>query len=370
VIAGFRRLLSSWRGEGAGSATVPPMDGVLSPNQAIEEAPVIVTAEAPDNLASDGRRVLYSTGSVVMALTANGTAASTQNFAGFEQPVSALALHPDGAVAIGMAGQVLLRGGAHGGKVLTTAGDRRMLCPTALLFADANTLLVTLGSQQNEPEAWKHDLMQRNASGSVWKIDLGSGAATCLGDRLAYPNGLLLARDGSLTVSESWRNQVVRLRTDERPTTLLADITGYPARLSPTADGTGAWLAVFAPRSQLIEFVLREPDYRKSMMAELDPQFWIAPSLSPTQSFLEPMQFGGLKQLGQLKAWAPTRSYGLVVRLDGESEPQESFHSRADGRRHGVTSCLELGGRLLATAKGGNAIVSIPVAAAGRGQQR
>lgn len=368
MIAGLRRLIQSWRGEGAGSATVPPMDGVLSPNQAIEEAPVLVTAEAPDNLASDGRRILFSTGPTVMVLTTDGATASAQDFARFEQPVSALALHGDGTVAIGMPGQVLLRGGTHDGKVLTLAGDRRMMCPTALLFADANTLLVALGSQQNEAEAWKHDLMQRNSSGSVWRVDLGSGAATCLADRLAWPNGLLLGRDGSLTVSESWRNRLVKVRSGERPAILPADITGYPARLAPTADGAGSWLAVFAPRSQLIEFVLREADYRKSMMAELDPQFWIAPSLSPPQSFLEPMQFGGLKQLGQLKAWAPTRSYGLVVRIDGESDPQESFHSRADGRRHGITSCLEMNGRLLATAKGGNAIVSIPLNTTGAGR--
>jgi hypothetical protein len=367
MIAGLRGLLRSWRGEGAGSATVPPMDGVLSPNQAIEEAPVLVTADAPDNLGSDGRRILFSTGGAVMALATDGATATTQPFANFEKPVSALALHADGAVAIGTAGRVLIRGGAHDGAELTTIGDRRILCPTALHFTDTDTLLVALGSQQNPPEAWKHDLMQRNASGSVWKIDLGSGQATCLADRLAWPNGLLFARDGTLTVSESWRNQLLALRPGGRPSVRLADITGYPARLAPTADGAGAWLAVFAPRSQLIEFVLREHDYRRSMMAELDPQFWIAPSLSATQSFLEPMQFGGLKQLGQLKAWAPTRSYGLVVRLESECEPDLSFHSRADGVRHGITSCLEVNGWLLVTSKGGNAIVSVPMAA---GQSR
>jgi hypothetical protein len=75
------------------------------------------------------------------------------------------------------------------------------------------------------------------------------------------------------------------------------------------------------------------------------------------------MQVGELKQLGILKPWAPARSYGLVVRLDGEQEPQSSLHSRADGRRHGITSCVEIGSRLLATSKGGDAIVSIPLEA-------
>ena len=146
---------------------------------------------------------------------------------------------------------------------------------------------------------------------------------------------------------------------------LHGDLPGYPGRISPAADGW--WLAVFAPRSQLVEFVLREPGYRRSMLAEGEEEYWIAPSLHPSRSFLEPMQLGGLKQLGILKPWAPTRSYGLIVGLDAEGEPRRSFHSRADGGRHGVTSSLEGGGRLVLTAKGGNTIVAIGLGQAAGG---
>ena len=129
--------------------------------------------------------------------------------------------------------------------------------------------------------------------------------------------------------------------------------------MSPAAGG-GYWLAVFAPRSQLIEFVLRERDFRTCMMDEVDEGLWIAPTLEPTQTFLEPLQGGALKHLGILKPWAPTRSFGLVVRLDEDFQPLFSMHSRADGRRHGITSCLEIDGRLLTTSRGGNVIVSLP----------
>ncbi|HEY1721616.1 MAG TPA: hypothetical protein VGG27_10255 [Magnetospirillaceae bacterium] len=360
MIALVKRAFDAWRGSGPSAVTVPPMDGALRPNQAIEEAPVLLEIAAPDNLVHDGTRLLFSSGSTVYAMKATGT----ESVAAFDRPVSALALHPGGAMAIGLEGRGLeLRGGQHDGKVITELGGRPVLCPTALLFTDENTLLVALGSQQNAPERWKHDLMQRNASGSVWQVDLTNGKATCFADRLAYPYGLLAAGDGGVVVSESWRNQLIRIHPNRKPKVELSDISGYPARLAPTADGAGSWLAVFAPRSQLLEFVLHEPDYCDQMIQEIDPQFWIAPSLSATQSFLEPMQLGGLKQLGILKPWAPTRSYGLVVNLDGAFEPQVSFHSRADGRRHGITSCVEVSGRLLATSKGGNAIVSIPLAA-------
>jgi hypothetical protein len=342
------------------------MDGALHPNQAIEEAPVLLAVAAPDNLVHDGARLLFSSGGAVQSLKTDGVSASAEPFAAFEHPVTALALHPGGGVAVGLDdGRILVRGGRHDGMVLTELGGRATVCPTALLLADENTLLVALGSQQNAPQKWKHDLMQRNASGSVWRVDLDNGQATCLADRLAYPYGLLLTRDGGITVSESWCHQLVRLQPSAKPKIQLTDITGYPARLAPAADGTGSWLSVFAPRSQLVAFVLRDRDYCNQMMREIEPELWIAPSLSATQSFLEPMQLGGLKQLGMLKPWAPTRSYGLVVRLDGAYEPQSSFHSRADGQRHGITSCVEVNGRLLTTSKGGHAIMSIPLAAEG-----
>ena len=39
-----------------------------------------------------------------------------------------------------------------------------------------------------------------------------------------------------------------------------------------------------------------------------------------------------------------------------------SFHSRANGRRHGITGAIERDGRVLVAAKGGNAILSLAVA--------
>jgi len=358
----LRRVMDFWRASGPYSVTVPPMDGVLSPNQVIEEAPVLVAVKAPDNLVSAGDRVLFSTEGTLVALSTDGHIARTEQLTGFERPISALALRPDGATALGFGGgRVVLRGGRHDGMTLTRFQDRPVLCPTALLFLDDDRLLVALGSQQNPPEDWQRDLIERNTSGSVWLCNLATGEQTCLADGLAYPAGLLQGSDDGLIIAESWRNQLLALRPGAKPVVALPDITGYPSRLAPRADGTGSWLSVFAPRNQLIEFVLRERDFRQSMMKELDPQFWVAPSLSAPQSYQEPMQFGSLKQLGILKAWAPTRSYGLVVGLDNHCEPQTSFHSRADGRRHGITSSIETGGRLLATSKGGDVIVSIPV---------
>ena len=80
------------------------------------------------------------------------------------------------------------------------------------------------------------------------------------------------------------------------------------------------------------------------------------PALS--RSPFEPTQQGGVKQLGVLKPWSPSRSYGLVARLDAALRPVVSFHSRANGRRHGVTSCLMWDGRLYFAAKGDRVVAA------------
>jgi len=355
MISAIRNLFDAWRGAGAYSVTVPPMDGALSPNQVIEDSPLALEAGAPDNLTSDGSSVFFSSGNEVRALRGS----SSERVAVFESPVTALAACPGGGFAAGLDdGRIVLKGGRHDGAILSKVGGRDIKCPTALGFAGDGALVVAVGSAQNPASRWKRDFMQKNAAGSVWRVPIG-GEAECLADGLAFPYGLLPQQDGSVIVSESWRNQLIRVARGRQPAVELGDIAGYPARLAPAVGG-GAWLAVFAPRSQLIEFVLREKDYRQSMMTEVPEYLWVAPSISAPQTFLEPLQGGGLKHLGIVKPWAPTRSYGLVLRLDEAFQPVFSMHSRADGRRHGITSCLEADGRLLATSKGGDAIVSLP----------
>src|SRR5262249_57725813 len=118
-------------------------------------------------------------------------------------------------------------------------------------------------------------------------------------------------------------------------------------------------VGVLGGGGRVIGFSLAEDAYRTEMMREVPRACWIAPALASGESFLEPLQCGGVKTMGIHKPWSPTRSYGLVVRLDAAMRPVASFHSRANGERHGVTSVLEVGRRVLVAAKGGNAILDL-----------
>jgi strictosidine synthase-like protein len=346
----FDPILDVFRGK---AVTIPPMDGALKPNTALDDAPVVLEIEAPDNLCVDGGQLVFSSGNTVFVLR-SGQADEIQRF---DAPVTALAVSPSGDVAIGFDNGELGLIPCHGSlRDLSAIAD--LACPTALAFDASGALYVAQGSARHRPSDWAVDLMRKNASGSVWRIDpAGKSAAKMVTQGLAFPNGLLVDRD-SVIVVESWRHRVIRLSEGGAQKPILQKLPGYPARLAPAADG-GAWLTLFAPRNRLIEFILLEDAYREQMMRDVPREYWIAPALSSGKSFLEPLQCGGVKTMGIHKPWSPSRSYGLVVKLDAQLRPVASFHSRANGSRHGITSVAEVGGRVFAASKGGNAILEI-----------
>ncbi len=351
----FGNALDRWFGRGTASITVPPMDGAFRPNDLLDAGLPVLERPAPDGLALTARGLVVSSGHSLIGLDRPDEAP----LGVFDSEIGALAGLPDGGLAVGLAdGRIVLVGGQHDGLII--AASAGIGCITALAPAEGRTLLVANGSTSNGPAAWKRDLMQKNASGSVWRIDLAGGSERqLLAGGLAYPYGLL--DDGAaVIVSESWRSALMRIwpGASGRRAPVLENLPAYPSRLSRADDGT-IWLALFAPRSQIVEFVLTEDRYRRRMIDEVDPDFWVAPSLRAGRMPQEPTQQGGVRQLGVLKPWSPARSCGLAAHLDVAYRPIASFHSRASGHRHGVTSCLAFGGRLYVCAKGDGVVASL-----------
>jgi hypothetical protein len=198
--------------------------------------------------------------------------------------------------------------------------------------------------------------MERGATGRVvcWNAD--NGRVDVLASGLRYAHGVL-PTTSAVVFSESWAH---RLMVPGQERALLAELPAYPSRMAPAADG-GFWLCCFVCRTQLVEFVLREPAYRRRMLREVDPRYWIAPALSSGQSFLEPLQGAGVKQMGVLKPWAPPRSYGLVLRVAADGRVLSSLHSQVDGVHHGITAVLEYDGALWVVSKGSARLLRIPL---------
>ena len=348
MISYFKRAMDNFRGSGEAAVTVPSLDGAIRPNHLLERAKVAATAEAPDQIVASDGTVLYSSGPSLYLL-GDGT-----EFHRFDSTISAVAAGPDGVLAVGLTqGCAQIVGGRHDGVVLEEAFS----CPVALLFDGADTLFVANGSAQYPANQWKHDLMSKGCSGSVWRVNLANQQAERIMDKLAWPYGLGLS-PGGLIVTEAWKHRVSQRGSDGKVTHVLNDLPGYPARISPTADG-GWWLAVFAPRNQLTEFILRESVFRARMMAEIEPDHWAAPALEQSDTYMRPLQGGAQKHLGVVKPWAPALSYGLVIRLDHKLYPLFSQHSRADGRRHGITSVVEIDQQVYAASKGGDVVLAL-----------
>ena len=338
-------FLTRFLGRGEAAVTVPALDGGLKPNNLLEELPSAVSAQAPDTVVHWQGAALWSEGNRLVS-------ASGKEILVLDREITALAASQE-MIAVAMDKDIRLLDGQL--RDVTPGLTSRFNCVTALAL-DADALWVCCGSDSYAPQDWRRDLMELNRRGSVSRVDLETGKVTVVKTGLGFPCGIVVRGD-RIAVSEAWRSQIIEIDASGATQVLLDEIPGYPGRLSPRPGGY--WLCIFAPRSPLFEFVLREPAYRKAMLETVHPDHWVAPKYSSGQDFNEPMQGGALKQMGILKPWAPTLSYGLVVALNDAFIPQFSYHSRAGGTRHGITSAVEIDGKLMLAGRGSNELLTL-----------
>ncbi|MCG6206104.1 hypothetical protein LPW26_15750 [Rhodopseudomonas sp. HC1] len=351
MIPALREFAHRFLGRGEGAITVPPFDGALKPNQALEHAETVAELPAAEDLATDGTVLYVADGDAVLRMEGDKLTPVRR----FEQPLTALCALPDGRLAVALAGREV-RVFAPGDGADIVINGSGMTAVNALAPGRSGTLLATDGSTERAYAEWGRDLLSRGRSGRLLSIDLASRKVEVVASGLRYAFGAAASGDAVL-VSESWSHQLIAIG-DGAAKPVLDHLPMYPSRLTPAPDG-GFWLTAFTARTQLIEFVLREATYRRRMMAEIDPEFWIVPRLRAGQSFREPMQGAHLKTMGVIKPWAPPRSYGLVVRLGRDYAPLYSLHSRVDGSNHGVVAAVEIAGSLYVLAKGPGRLLRI-----------
>ncbi|MBR0949279.1 hypothetical protein [Bradyrhizobium canariense] len=357
MIAAVREFANRFLGRGDATITVPSFDGALKPNQKLESVETLLTCEAPEDLAVDGPNLFIADGRRLLCFNA-GSASQVRSF---EQPVSALCALPGGGIAVALGGrEVRLYANPSAEQPRVTFAEAAFNAINALTLADDNTLIATDGSATCGVDDWARDLMELNRTGRVFRLDPGSKTVTALAQGLGHAFGACAYGNGVL-VSESWRHRLALVTPGASPRSVLGHLPVYPSRLAK-ASGGGYWLTAFTARTQLIEFVLREPAYRRRMMAEIAPEYWVAPRLRSGISFKEPMQGAHIKTMGVIKPWAPPRSYGLVIRLNADGQPLYSLHSRVDGVNHGVVAAVEMGDDLVLIAKGPGRVLRVPLA--------
>jgi hypothetical protein len=332
-----------------GQNAIPPLDGALSPNDRLDGCTIIGEAlpDVDDMVPAGDGGVYVSAGRRVLKLSGRDLA-ERRLVAEFEGDAGGLALHPDGRLLVCVAGRGLaaVDPARPDPRWLDSVEGRALTGLLSVAVAPDGRIFAVEGSTGRTPDQWRHDLMEKRQNGRLVACGPTLKDAQVLLRDLPYPYGIAVSADGrSLWLTESWAHRLSRFPLTSnglgQGEIVAGNLPGYPARLHPDGHG-GFFLGLFARRTHLIEFVLKEDDFREEMMRTMAPNYWIAPALAGGQDCLEPMQIGGVKALGIQKPWAPPRSYGLLVHLDGEGEATDSLHSRAGGRFHGVTGACRV----------------------------
>ncbi len=350
------------------------LDGPLSPNAHLEIAPQILAHfERPDDAVLGADGALYVSDGKRILRCESPDFSQAREWARFDQAVSALAVLPDGGLVAALEGEGLRLLDQQGivRHSLGNSGDRALRCITALAVTRSGHIYFCDASQFSPSGDWLQDLMSTRApSGAIFVADPHLRRAELKVDGLAWPNGLALADDDkALWFNEAWNHSLSRMDVASGQSRVVQpNLAFYPARLRADSQGN-LWQACFALRSPLVEFVLREHAYREDMIATISPDLWIGPSLRAGVDCREPAQFGSLKKLGIHKPWAPARSYGLVVKFSPRGAPSQSWHSRVDGSRHGVTSVCPLpDGDVLAVSKGHGLLLRLSASRSHQGE--
>lgn len=357
-----RKFLDRALGRGSASIAVPVMDGALHPNGKLDHAQIVAVDRSFDGLASDGNTLWITSGAKLFRLDGRSLVADIV----FDEVITAIAASSDGRhLAVALGGSSI--------QVFERQQDRWRLAATmpellqhparhinGLCFDGDTTLLATDGSLARPYDEWCHDLLELGETGRVirWRFaDATAHAPTVIASGLKYAYGPL-AVNGSVLYSESWRHRVRAIGENLELRDVTPELPAYPSRMSPATDGN-IWLTCFIRRTQMVEFILKEREYCRRMISEVDPRYWMAPAFSTGDSFLEPIQRASVKQMGILKPWAPSRSYGLVIKVAPTGRLIQSIHSLADGKNHGITAAAENQGALYMVSRGAGRLLKI-----------
>lgn len=238
-----------------------------------------------------------------------------------------LAWDPEGALLICDADRGLLRWTEDGGlRTLSTAAD-------GLPFGFTNDVDVGPdGVVYFSDASWRYgiddyvvDLLDGHPRGRLLRYDPVTRETSTLLSELAFANGVAVDPSGDyLLVAETWRYRVLRywLRGPRagQAEPFIEGLDGFPDGVSAVpADEPGPvrfWVALFAPRRSISDFVASRPNLRRVVL--------------------------GLPR----ESWPQPRRAGLVLGLDADGAVIETLADPSGDRVWGVTSVEQRGGQL------------------------
>jgi hypothetical protein len=325
------------------------LEGVLGPNSRLDEA-AAMEVERPDALAvtADGQ-LLVSSGHSVYTL--NGWGEAPRPWSRFEGPVTALTSSAGGLVAVGLSGGAI-KVHAASGQPLDWSFAPKIGSIAHLAFLSETELAIVNHGYASDQDVLSMASWDDARRGSVTATSR-DGTARSLAKALHCPMGLCHDERGDLIVTELEKACVIDLSGEVR----RSGFPGYLGRIRKTANGY--LLACLSRRDPLIEFLKTEKEFVAEMKATIEPRHWIAPRASPDFSHDFPIELGTTRLFGEVKPWAPSFSYGLLIMLDENFMPKGSAQSRANGRRHAISDALVWNGDMIAVSKASGEILNL-----------
>jgi hypothetical protein len=325
-----------------------PLEGALGPNSRLDNCDAFAMAKPDAICVNRDGQLLVSSGSSIFIIRQWGKA--PEHWRSFDAPVSALAVSEDGRVAVGLAGGRIAVCSPSGE---TLRGWNPSSNPRAiadcLFLSEDDLAVVDHGYGRDEPilslAPW-----DGAARGQVLAINQ-AGETRIIVAGLHCPMGIAPGPAGSLVLTELERARVI----DSSGKVLQSGFPAYLARIRKV-DG-GYAIACLSRRDPLIEFLKTEGDFVARMKSNIDPQHWISPRASPEFSHDFPIELGATRLFGEIKPWAPSFSYGLVIETDPDLTPVGSAHSRANGHRHAISDVTEWNGSLIAVSRASEEIL-------------
>lgn len=327
------------------------LEGVLGPNGKLDEADGL-RIEAPDAIAvaADGR-LLFSSGNRVMALQSWDD--NPAPLAVLDTTVTALCCSTSGLVAVGLLGGrvIVLDGSGKQVDGWTLPDGFAASIVDCAFFSDDELLLVDCG-YETDAELLARASWDDEGNGQLIALRR-SGQMRVLMSGLHCPMGVCLDASDQIFVSLLERASIV----DAKGEIVQSGYPGYPGRVRRTS--TGYALACLSRRDPLIEFLKTETAFVAEMKARIAPRHWIAPRTNPEFSHDFPIELGATRLFGEVKPWAPSFSYGLLIKTDDRLMPTGSSQSRANGQRHAICDVVEWNDALIAVSKASGELLKL-----------
>ncbi len=168
--------------------SIPVFDGVFKPNNLLETAETVLERPGLEDLAMGKSGELFAAcGRHVLAIAPDG---KTTELHTFDAPITALAISPDGVLAVALGNRIMIGVGTDEETVIDAANDVGFVSVNALSFTANGHLLATEGSTRFACSDWSYDLMSKGRTGRLIDIDSGNGQ----GQRCRFRSGLRLRR--------------------------------------------------------------------------------------------------------------------------------------------------------------------------------